>query len=216
MSKKQQQVVDLDSDAAEEMQSQRSSGDSDGESDGDSGMSNDDRRPTKGRAKAKPAGAASRAKAPSKPASAAKTKASAGKSTPATRKTNSVINLDDDEDGDSDRLGGSMRGAQPIGGGGASSSTLGKRPTAGASNKVVDLDGVEEIVDDDGFMQTGVMSASSRAAPATQASAAALRLPGGTAGRKRQLPLSFSQSVPSQTASARKGVSKPQTNNWDD
>ena len=204
--------MDLDSDAAEEAALQDSASDhSDQEaaSDAESGSEISDAGPKgKGRGK-KTAASARSAKskaAPRSTPSTAKPRASAAKKASAT-----VVNLDEDEEYDSDqRQGTTARGSK------ATSSVASAAASKKTSNAVIDLDN-DDIVDEDGFMQSGAPAGSSNRGGGLSTQISSMRLPGGTAGRKRQLPLSFSQSAPSQGAAARKGnTNKSLASGWDD
>ena len=205
--------MDLDSDAAEEAALQDSASDhSDQEaaSDAESGSEISDAGPKgKGRGKktAAPARSAKSKAAPRSTPSAAKPRAAAAKKASAT-----VVNLDEDEEYDSDhRQGTTARGISK-----ATSSAASAAASKKTNNAAIDLDN-DDIVDEDGFMQSGAPAGSSNRAGALSTQISSMRLPGGTAGRKRQLPLSFSQSAPSQGAAARKGnTNKSLASGWDD
>lgn len=204
--------MDLDSDAAEEAALQDSASDhSDQEaaSDAESGSEISDAGPKgKGRGKktAAPARSAKSKAAPRSTPSTAKPRASAAKKASA-----SVVNLDEDDEYDSDRgQGTTARGSK------ATSSAASAAVNKKTNNAVIDLDN-DDIVDEDGFMQSGAPAGSSNRGGALSTQISSMRLPGGTAGRKRQLPLSFSQSAPSQGAAARKGnTNKSLASGWDD
>jgi hypothetical protein len=117
-----------------------------------------------------------------------------------------VIDLGDEDDEEEHSKAARVR-ATPVKGASAAARPVARVGYSAAS--AVQLD--DDIVDDEGFVQPSAGSS----ARATQQSA--LRLPGGTAGKKRQLPLSFSQSAnPSQSASRKPAANKSLASGWDD
>lgn len=220
-------VVDLDSDAAEEAGLEDSGSDhsnKEAASDMESGSEISDAGPkSKGRGKkggsapARGSAATSSAKSKAAPRStlaAAKPRATAAAARKASASA-SVVNLDEDEEYDSDqRFGTAPRGSgNKVTSSSAAPSAAAKKTS---SNAVIDLD-ADDIVDEDGFMQSGAPAGSSSRGGVLSTQTSSMRLPGGTAGRKRQLPLSFSQSAPSQSTAARKGnTNKSLASGWDD
>jgi hypothetical protein len=171
------------------------------DSDADRGKGKNGKAPTKGRGNVKKATLSSvarggSAKAPTPRAAASSKKASAM----------DVIDLGDEDDEEEHSKAARVR-ATPVKGASAAARPVARVGYSAAS--AVQLD--DDIVDDDGFVQPNAGSS----ARATQQSA--LRLPGGTAGKKRQLPLSFSQSAnPSQSASRKPAANKSLASGWDD
>jgi hypothetical protein len=175
------------------------------DSDADRGKGKNGKAPTKGRGNVKKATLSSvarggSAKAPTPRAAASSKKAS----------VMDVIDLGDEDDEEEHSKAARVR-ATPVKGASAAARPV-ARPVARvgySAASAVQLD--DDIVDDEGFVQPSAGSS----ARATQQSA--LRLPGGTAGKKRQLPLSFSQSAnPSQSASRKPAANKSLASGWDD
>jgi hypothetical protein len=166
------------------------------DSDADRGKGKNGKAPTKGRGNVKKTTLSSVARGGSAKAPTPRAAASAA----------DVIDLGEEDDEEEHREAARVRAAPAK----AASAAVHPGVRAGHSAaSAVQLD--DDIVDDDGFVQPSAGSS----ARATQQSA--LRLPGGTAGKKRQLPLSFSQSAnPSQSASRKAAANKFLAGGWDD
>jgi hypothetical protein len=173
------------------------------DSDADHGKGKNGKATTKGRGNVKKAtlssvarGGSAKAPTPRAAASSSSKKASAM----------DVIDLGDEDDEEEHSKAARVR-ATLVKGASAAARPVARVGYSAAS--AVQLD--DDIVDDEGFVQPSAGSS----ARATQQSA--LRLPGGTAGKKRQLPLSFSQSAnPSQSASGKPAANKSLASGWDD
>jgi hypothetical protein len=174
------------------------------DSDAERGKGKNGKAPAQGRGNAKKAtpssvvrGCSAKAPTPRAAASSSSKKAS----------TTDVIDLGDENDEEVEHSKAARVRAAPAKGASAAARPAARVGYSAAS--AVQLD--DDIVDDDGFVQPSAGSS----ARATQQSA--LRLPGGTTGKKRQLPLSFSQSAnPSQSASRKPAANKSLASGWDD
>lgn len=190
----------------------------------------DEDAPARGRSKANaptkraPAASSSKAKATSAAASKAKsTSSAAGRSAASSSKVGKsantaveVVDLDEDEEYDDPRYSAGKSSAKAKAAPSSGATAGGSAASRGAA-EVINIDGEDDIVDDDGFMRSAAPASASLKSVATATQQSSLRLPGGTVGRKRQLPLSFSQAPPSQAGGARKPASnKSLASGWDE